>query len=96
MASVSIKMQKSSIPLVKSAILREKNILKRKLELYEEELKKFEKKRKMSSKKFLEKFNSGELGDDEEWFAWEATYHMYMNVKAEYEEAKRSVDVFLD
>lgn len=96
MASISIKVQKSSIPLMKSAIRRELNILKRKMELYREMLKKFEEKHRMVSSKFIEKFKSGDLGDGEGWFEWEATYRMYLDVKAEFEETKRSLNVFMD
>ncbi len=41
-------------------------------EHYSSICKKFEKKYKMTSVKFLEKFDSGKLGDDQEFFDWYA------------------------
>jgi len=40
---------------------------------FENECKTFEKKYKMDSELFLKKFDSGELGDDLQWFDWYAS-----------------------
>ena len=40
---------------------------------FESECKEFEKKYKMDSEFFLNKFESGELGDDLQWFDWYAS-----------------------
>ncbi len=40
---------------------------------FESECKEFEKKYKMDSEFFLNKFDSGELGDDLQWFDWYAS-----------------------
>jgi hypothetical protein len=40
---------------------------------FENECKEFEKKYKMDSEFFLNKFDSGELGDDLQWFDWYAS-----------------------
>ncbi len=50
--------------------LTDGDILKLSLLEYRKKLKGLEKKHKMTTKTFLQKFNSGKLGDDEEWFDW--------------------------
>jgi prefoldin subunit 5 len=55
---------------VEEGISRELRIVERKLEKYQSQLGSFEDKHGMSTEEFLEKFNSGELGDDSEWFDW--------------------------
>lgn len=37
---------------------------------YRKKLKDLEKKHEMTTKAFLQKFNTGTLGDDSEWFDW--------------------------
>lgn len=41
---------------------------------FDNECKEFEKKYKMDSNQFLSKFESGELGDDLQWFDWYAAF----------------------
>lgn len=65
-----------------SAMERELKILKAKLEGFEEEMHKFESKHMLSSKEFYEKFESGELGDDEDYFAWWSAIHAHESIKA--------------
>ena len=35
----------------------------------------------MKTKSFIEKFNSGELGDDSEWFDWLFAFKAYQHIK---------------
>jgi len=68
-----------------SAIERELKILKAKLEGFEEEMHKFELKHMLSSKKFYEEFESGELGDEEDYFAWWSAIHAQKSIQARIE-----------
>lgn len=45
------------------------------------ELRCFETKYEMSSKEFHRKFNAGEIGDDFDFFDWNASYGMYLNLR---------------
>ncbi|MDL1909362.1 hypothetical protein FBQ81_01525 [Chloroflexi bacterium CFX6] len=47
--------------------------------------KKFEKKHKMSSEKFMEQFESGKLGDEQEFFDWYAAARGLMLWRERYE-----------
>ncbi len=53
-----------------SAVKREIGIGNFLLEKYKTEEKEFEKKYKMQTKNFLQKFESGKIGDDEDFFEW--------------------------
>ncbi|MFQ6121431.1 MAG: hypothetical protein ACE5KE_16275 [Methanosarcinales archaeon] len=47
-----------------------------------QELQKFEKKYNMNSREFIKKFESGELGDEEDFFEWFALYDMHKRIKS--------------
>jgi len=59
---------------VSSAIRKDLNEGEYMLERFEKRLKEFEEEYGMSSEEFMEKFESGELGDDEDFFEWYAVY----------------------
>lgn len=46
-----------------------------------DKLKRFERKYNMSSKEFHERFNQGELGDDEDFFVWDALFEMNRRIR---------------
>lgn len=71
-----------ALEALSSAIKRELKILKAKMEGFEEEMHKFESKHKLSSKEFYKKFESGKLGDDEDYFTWWAAIHAQKSIKA--------------
>ncbi len=66
----TLKMDKNDALIVKESLELDRNIMKLSLVEYRKKLKCFEKKHKMTTKTFLQKFNSGTLGDDGEWFDW--------------------------
>ncbi|MCL4833417.1 MAG: hypothetical protein KJZ86_13320 [Caldilineaceae bacterium] len=45
------------------------------------ELRCFETKYEMSSKDFCRRFNAGEIGDDFDFFDWNASYRMYLSLR---------------
>jgi hypothetical protein len=45
--------------------------------LLKKDLSQFEKKYGISSEKFFNRFEKGELGDDEDYFEWSAIFQMY-------------------
>lgn len=56
--------------LVKSGLNLKKRVLKLNLEEYRNRLSEFESRHKMSTRQFLRKFNSGQLGDEQYLFDW--------------------------
>ncbi len=56
--------------IIAEVLERELKISKIKLKIYERKEKEFESKYKMDSSEFLKKFESGQLGDDEDFFVW--------------------------
>lgn len=60
--------------IVKEAVEREIQLGKFLLARYAEKLSKLEKKYKMKSEDFIKKFESGKLGDKEEYFEWYAIF----------------------
>lgn len=76
-----ISIEKEAILLIKFGLNLEGEILKFGLNEYKRELKYLEKKNKLSTKEFLKRFNSGELGDDEEWFDWLFAHKAYQHLK---------------
>ena len=77
----TIKIQKEAIPIVKSGLAIEENILKLSLDEYKKDLETFERRYKMPREVFIQKFESGDLGDDAEWFDFLFAYRAYEHVK---------------
>lgn len=77
----TIQIQEEAVPIVRSGLAIEKNLLKMSLDEYKKDLETFEKKYKMSREVFIQKFESGDLGDDPEWFDFLFAYRAYEHVK---------------
>lgn len=58
------------VSIVKEALRRELTLSEAKVNLISEEIEGFEKRYEMSSEEFVDKFERGELGDDQEYFEW--------------------------
>ena len=58
------------VPIVKESLQRELGLLESRARVLREEIEAFESKYKMSSKEFQEKFEQGELGDEQDFFEW--------------------------
>ncbi len=56
--------------IIVEALQRERALLRVKARILKSRVEDFEKRFNMKSEEFLEKFESGELGDDEEFFLW--------------------------
>ena len=76
----TIKIQEEAMPIVKSGLNLEEKILELGINEYQRELKNFERENRLSTKEFIQKFNSGELGDDEKWFDWLFAYKAYTHL----------------
>lgn len=59
---------------VSSAIRKDLNEGEYMLEKFRQQLEEFEEEYSMGSEEFIEKFESGELGDNEDFFEWYAVY----------------------
>lgn len=66
----SVVIAEEALPLVKEGALIKRRALERNLKRYEEEMRAFEQKYGMTSTKFEKKFESGDLGDEADWFRW--------------------------
>ena len=76
---------------VSSAIRKDLNEGEYMLERFEKRLKEFEEKYDMSSDEFMEKFESGKLGDDEDFFEWYAVYRSKEHWKEKITELREAV-----
>ncbi len=77
----TIKIHEEAVDIVKAGLAIEENILKMCLDEYKSDLECFERKYKMSSEEFIQKFESGDLGDDAEWFDFLFAYRAYEHVR---------------
>ena len=77
----TIKIQKEGIPIIKSELAIEENLLKMSLDEYKKDLETLERKYKMSREEFIQKFESGDLGDDAELFDFLFAYRAYEHVR---------------
>ncbi|NIR51862.1 hypothetical protein GWO43_25135 [candidate division KSB1 bacterium] len=84
-----LEVEKEAVALLKSGLEIEKKLLEQSHEKYKKEIVTFEKEYGMSSKKFFDEFNSGNLGDDEKWFDWLFAYKAYNHAKEKLELAKK-------
>jgi len=78
---VTLKLNEETKSLIKSSLNIEENILNLGLDKWKSKLKEFEKEHKISTEKFVNKFNKGELGDDKKWFEWIFAYKAYNHTK---------------
>lgn len=60
----------SQPPAVEDAIRREEALGRHLLQRYRSKLERFEEEHGMSTETFQQRFQAGELGDDEEFFEW--------------------------
>ena len=60
----------TTISIIKTSLEHELLLLQSRCNLLESEIEFFEKKYKISSKEFKEKFEKGDLGDDQDFFEW--------------------------
>lgn len=75
MCSMSeVDVSDGSLDVVRESVSRELDIVERKLERFRERLEDFEDEHDMDSEEFLEEFESGNLGDGQDYFEWKAVY----------------------
>ena len=77
----TIRIQKEAVHIIKSGLAIEENLLKMSLDEYGKDLVILEKKYEISRKDFIQKFESGEFGDDAEWFEFLFAYRAFEHVK---------------
>lgn len=76
---------------VRDSVSREKKIVESKIRKYKKKLDKYEKKHGMDSEEFIQKFESGELGDDEKWFEWKFAWEAYKRLMSREEQLDKAV-----
>lgn len=78
---MSIDIPENSKQILKELLDSEIKRLSNKISTLSEELKIYEDKYKMKSDAFIDSFNSGDLGDNEDYFSWYAIYDIMLQVK---------------
>jgi hypothetical protein len=63
-----VELNEESKTVIRSSLDGEENILKLGVRRWEAKLEKFEEENGMTSSEFVQKFNNGELGDNDVWF----------------------------
>lgn len=91
MRKMPISIPSESESVVRDSIVREKKIIKGKLEKYKEKLNSFEEKYDMDTKEFIQKFEAGELGDDEKWFDWKFAYKAHERLMKRKKQLEKAV-----
>ena len=67
---MNVAIADDAIPVVKESIQKEVVLLESKKHLVETEIQEFEEKYHLKSSEFLVKFESGDLGDSQNFFEW--------------------------
>jgi len=75
---------------IEDGVSREKRITEMKLEKIEDQIGEFEKENDMTSEKFREDFEKGNLGDNKEFMKWD----MLLDAKEELEAKKKELSRF--
>lgn len=70
MTGMKASLAEEEVSIVKEALRRELTLSEAKVNLISEEIEGFEKRYEMSSEEFVDMFERGELGDDQEYFEW--------------------------
>ena len=78
---MAIRVKDDKFEILRDSIELEKKIMSLSLKEHERDLKAFEKRHNMKTRKFMEKFNSGELGDDSELFDWVFAFKAHQHIK---------------
>lgn len=66
------------LAMILSALQREKKLLEWEIKKTQDKLEKSEKKYNLSSKIFYEKYQAGEMGDDESIMVWAGEYQFFL------------------
>jgi hypothetical protein len=67
---MDVSISKDTIPVIKDSANREIILIESKISIIKIEIKQFEDKYQMISAEFLKKFETGELGDSQDFFEW--------------------------
>ena len=78
---MSIDIPENTKQILKDLLESEIKRLNIKITTLKDELKTYENKYKLNSEEFIRKFNSGELGDEEDYFSWYSIYDIISEVK---------------
>jgi len=81
----TMTMLPEALPIVKSSLALKRKSLEFNLSHYRTRLNAFETQYQMSSEQFAERYRTGELGDDPEWFDWEFVLDAYQETSRQLE-----------
>jgi len=80
--------------IIEEALEREAGLLLVKNRILRNRIKRFERKYSMTSEEFRERFESGELGDDEEYFLWWSLLEALTSVEKRLRDVERELQKF--
>jgi hypothetical protein len=75
-----LTIQQEALPVVKSSLEMKRKVLEFNRSRYEIRLADFERRYQMTSEQFAARFETGELGDDADWFEWEFVLNAHREV----------------
>ena len=78
---MSIDIPENSKQILKDLLESEIKRLNNKVKTLKEELKIYEAKYELNSDEFIKRFDSGKIGDEEDFFSWYSIYDIMMQVK---------------
>lgn len=67
---MSAEIPKEAVPVIKESIKREIALLESRIALLQKEISQLEEKHNLTSEEFENRFDSGELGDEQDYFEW--------------------------
>ena len=67
---MDVAISQDAVPVIKDSVNREIILIESKINIIKTEIKQFEDKYQMISVEFLKKFETGELGDLQDFFEW--------------------------
>jgi len=76
--------RKIAVPMIHSTFQREIDLVSVQLERLKDQAKEFEQKYGMNSEEFYEKFEKGELGDQQDFFLWVSNLDIYKKLDREH------------
>ncbi|MFQ6054461.1 MAG: hypothetical protein ACE5KE_07405 [Methanosarcinales archaeon] len=87
-----LTIEEEFVPIIMESLRRETALIEVKINLVKDEILDFEKKYNISSEEFLKKFESGELGDAQDFFEWWGLIRGLKKLKERMQQARKVLE----
>ncbi|MFQ6072505.1 MAG: hypothetical protein ACE5KT_07385 [Methanosarcinales archaeon] len=87
-----LTLEEEFVPIIMESLRRETALIEVKINLVKDEILDFEKKYNISSEEFLKKFESGELGDAQDFFEWWGLIRGLKKLKERMQQARKVLE----